>query len=567
MPKVSILLTSYNHEKYIAKAIESALNQTFTDFELFIVDDCSSDSSWEIIKSYNDPRITAVRNEKNIRNMIYNNLHRFSGEYVAIHHSDDVWESDKLQKQVDYMDAHPGTLACFTHVQFIDENSVNYTPPESHPYYKIFDQPNRTSFEWLRFFMEKGNALCHPSILIRKEAYKKFNLLSCGLFQIPDFLMWIRVCLVGEIHILQEKLTKFRLHVTSEGNVSGDKLSTRIRDAAEVFLICNDYFNIIDKGLFYNVFPEYVPQNVVPDFVLARELIETGYQPKQLCGLNRIFKLINIPDTAQKIKELHNYTYKDFTEDTKKYDVFSIEKHVSFLTSTLFFDKGDGFNVTNSLSESVYVRASGAFQIKFTLPEQTEVQALRFDPDENRYWDISIDSVVINGIRQQATALNSISKTDEYDSFLTVDPRYSLTAPSHVKEVEIAGKIRPTSCSSDELFYENKHLNEENINLKTYVDDLTQHCDGLIQQRDDLTQQRDGLTQHCDNLTRYRDELIQHRDNLIQQRDDLTQQRDNLTQQRDALVRNYNAIINSTSWKITKPLRAMMRLIRRLIRG
>ena len=63
MPKVSVILTSFNHAKYICEAIESTLNQTFTDFELIILDDCSSDNSWDLINQYTDPRIKAFRSE------------------------------------------------------------------------------------------------------------------------------------------------------------------------------------------------------------------------------------------------------------------------------------------------------------------------------------------------------------------------------------------------------------------------------------------------------------------------------------------------------------------------
>ena len=63
MPKVSVILTSYNHERYIREAIESTLKQTFTDFELIIWDDASIDASWEIISSYKDSRIHAFRND------------------------------------------------------------------------------------------------------------------------------------------------------------------------------------------------------------------------------------------------------------------------------------------------------------------------------------------------------------------------------------------------------------------------------------------------------------------------------------------------------------------------
>ena len=65
MPTISVILTSFNHAKYICEAIESTLNQTFTDFELIILDDCSFDNSWDLINQYSDPRIKAFRNEVN----------------------------------------------------------------------------------------------------------------------------------------------------------------------------------------------------------------------------------------------------------------------------------------------------------------------------------------------------------------------------------------------------------------------------------------------------------------------------------------------------------------------
>ena len=92
MPKISILLTSYNHEKYLRKSIDSILNQTFKDFELIIVDDCSTDNSYGIIESYNDERIIKVRHDVNIGYCMTKELvSSFKSEYFAIAHSDDVW--------------------------------------------------------------------------------------------------------------------------------------------------------------------------------------------------------------------------------------------------------------------------------------------------------------------------------------------------------------------------------------------------------------------------------------------------------------------------------------------
>ena len=108
-PLVSVILTSFNHEKYLREAIDSVLNQTFTDFELIIWDDASSDNSWDVINEYTDHRIKAFRNEARKRAIwgINKAISEVAiGKYIAIHHSDDAWETEKLGKQVAFLEAH-----------------------------------------------------------------------------------------------------------------------------------------------------------------------------------------------------------------------------------------------------------------------------------------------------------------------------------------------------------------------------------------------------------------------------------------------------------------------------
>ena len=127
MPKVTVILTSFNHEKYIREAIDSVLNQTFTDFELIILDDGSSDNSWHLINQYSDSRIKACCSLVNVGGVVGVNKaisEQATGKYIAIHHSDDIWELDKLEKQVVYLEAHSEIGAVFTWVQIIDEHGV-----------------------------------------------------------------------------------------------------------------------------------------------------------------------------------------------------------------------------------------------------------------------------------------------------------------------------------------------------------------------------------------------------------------------------------------------------------
>ena len=152
-PKISVRIPAYNHEKYIRECLDSVLNQTFQNFEIVITDDGSTDRTADIIREYNDPRIKLVvfENNQGSASAIANALQRASGEYVANICSDDMWELDKLEKQVYFLENNPDIDAVFTRVQLIDEDSNPFVD-EKNIYFHVFEEPNRTRDEWLRLF-------------------------------------------------------------------------------------------------------------------------------------------------------------------------------------------------------------------------------------------------------------------------------------------------------------------------------------------------------------------------------------------------------------------------------
>lgn len=328
MPKVSVILSSYNHAKFICESIENTLNQTFTDFELIIWDDGSSDDSWELINQYSDPRIKAFRNEVNIGGVFGVNKAIFEialGEYIAIHHSDDVWELDKLQKQVDFLAASPNIGAVFTNTQPIDERGAPLSD-QSHKYYKVFNQPNRSRYEWLRHFFFHGNALCHPSILIRKRCYEDCGLYLDSLAQLTDFDMWVRLCLKYDIHVLPERLVRFRVR-DDEANASGNRPDVRIRDRSEFHYILKHFLHISTFEELVSIFPEaekyYRPNGCEPRFVFAMiALGDTSLPWAKMLGIETLFDLFADLDTKKRIKSLYQFDYRDFTALTGKYDLF-----------------------------------------------------------------------------------------------------------------------------------------------------------------------------------------------------------------------------------------------------
>ncbi len=332
MPKVSIYLSSYNHARYLAAAIQSVLDQTFTDFELFIWDDASTDDSWSIIQGFADPRIRPYRNpanrndKENLRKVI---RELAAGEYIAIHHSDGLWAPTKLQQQVDFLDANPGFGAVFTRAQVIDENGRPFQDRSS-PYFSVFEQPNRTRYEWLHFFFYSGNALCHPSVLIRKQCFEDCGLYRDGFAQLPDLDMWVRLCLKYQIRLLPQKLVSYRVP-SHRGFVSASRPANRIRFHFEYLQILNHYLAIPNFIELLRIFPEAARYNR-PDgydlgFILAMLALERSPTNPEfaLWALDQLFTAVTDPPRAERIRELYGFGHQDFIRLSAQYDAFNLE--------------------------------------------------------------------------------------------------------------------------------------------------------------------------------------------------------------------------------------------------
>ena len=296
MTTVSVIIPSYNHEKYIGECIQSVLDQTYQDFEIIITDDCSTDQSVKVIESFNDSRIKLFKFQKNQGACVAANnciLHS-KGKYIAMLSSDDVWYSQKLSVQVKYLDKHPEVAVVFGKVEWIDESSNLITNSEF-PYRDVFNVENRTRFEWLRYFFEQGNCLCHPCSLIRRECYSEVGMLNPALASLPDFDLWIRICLKYDIKVLDQKLIGFR-RIAENINASGDNIKNRVRNKYEHRQILNNYLRIKKPDELLLIFPDIVRYGKVEanliHYFLGRMAIDSGWDIKMLWGLDVIYNVL-----------------------------------------------------------------------------------------------------------------------------------------------------------------------------------------------------------------------------------------------------------------------------------
>lgn len=232
-PKVSVILPSYNHAAFVIQAVESVLSQSFSDLELIITDDGSTDQTAAKIRSVADPRI---RCETLPTNHGYSSalnacLARARGELVALHCSDDIFLPGKLERQVTFLDANPGVAAVFGKPSFVDKDGRS-CPRHGHPFDDLFIDGLADRFAWLRLFLLRGNALCHPTALVRRAIYHEVGGYDPLLVQLQDYDFWVRVCGKHEIKVLDEPLISYR--VLGEGlNTSWPSAETTRRAAWE----------------------------------------------------------------------------------------------------------------------------------------------------------------------------------------------------------------------------------------------------------------------------------------------------------------------------------------------
>lgn len=360
-PLISVILPSYNHVNHVSQAIECVLNQTYTDFELLISDDCSTDGTADMIKKYKDDRIKVnffTENQGAAINHKYL-IDRSKGKYIALINSDDIWTLDRLEKQVKFLQENEEYGACFSWSKFVDENNNSIMEDCD-----IFNQPNRTQGQWLAHFYTHGNCICHPSMLIKSEVYKTIGIYNLGLRQLPDFDMWIRLVKNYKIHIIQEPLVLHRRFINIGENTSSPSISNSMRDVMESYNILTRFFDDVNDDIFIDGFKKYFRnKNAATSTELMCErffliLDKKYYMPQieAMAAINFFVEKCNSEDILNVFKKEYNFTIKDFYDISCKVDLlgmmppnmsmegnedFNIDTYVKYnkikVLSTMFF--------------------------------------------------------------------------------------------------------------------------------------------------------------------------------------------------------------------------------------
>lgn len=246
-PKVSVVLTCYNHAEYVGEAIESVLNQTYKNIELIVGDNGSTDNSFEVISRYNDKIKKIVRLEKNDMFACGKLLsYEVTGDLCAIMTSDDYWEPEKISLQVEAFENHPEIIVCFTGAVSCDDE-LNIIPGE-----KSFDMTNMDRYSRFVSLLENGNCLAYPSSMLKYDGYMDIiKNYKRGYRQLGDLFLWLNLTQKGDFYIVPQILFKFRNHLKGKNrNESATSPETVSRHCEEWTDIVHYIIENVDDSYF-----------------------------------------------------------------------------------------------------------------------------------------------------------------------------------------------------------------------------------------------------------------------------------------------------------------------------
>lgn len=221
---MSIIMPSWNTERFIAESIQSVIDQTYKKWELLIVDDCSTDNTDEIVASFQDDRIRYFKNEKNSGAALTRNraMREAQGEWIAFLDSDDLWAPKKLERQLKFMKKNNLVFSYHDYVK-IDENSNPLNIYVSGPRVVTKHKMYNYGYPGCLTFIYSAKAMG----LIQIKDIKKNN----------DYAILLKLCKRANCVLLKENLAQYRIRKKS---ISHDKLSKKLKSHYDLFHFCDE---------------------------------------------------------------------------------------------------------------------------------------------------------------------------------------------------------------------------------------------------------------------------------------------------------------------------------------
>lgn len=310
-PKISILAPSFNHERFVGAFIQSVLDQTFADFELIIVDDCSSDDNVKKILEFKDERIKLVRHSFNqgINASLNTAFEHSSGELVIFMASDDMFLPNALECIYETF-MQKDCVALYNSLIQVDINGNTKG--------KIIIQTPTSREQILHKIFMEANCLPSPGLTLKRKTFEEILYpLDNAMCNKQDIQMHIKILLNGEIYIMQEALIFYRFDERTS-NISWVNSITKKRANLEKYFVMDTFLQIKDIALLQKIFSYEIEQTKIQPFqesieyFLGRMAMLSLDRVRQKWGYHKIMSAYNTEEKAQNLKSLYGFEFKDY---------------------------------------------------------------------------------------------------------------------------------------------------------------------------------------------------------------------------------------------------------------
>ncbi len=253
MPNVSVIVPNFNHSSFLRLRIESILNQTYQDFEIILLDDCSTDSSKELIEQYRIyPKVShIIYNEQNSGSPFKQwnkGIALAKGSYIWIAESDDYCEPDFLASLVPLLDTHPAVGLAYSLSQDINENNVIVTAKgwwmeDIDPVKWTQDHIQNGKQACQKYFIQKNIIPNASAVVFKKNVFKKVDISIESMTMCGDWYCWIQMLLHSDYAYVAQPLNYQRKHSHTTRNVNSiEKRKRKINEELKIYYLLKKNF-------------------------------------------------------------------------------------------------------------------------------------------------------------------------------------------------------------------------------------------------------------------------------------------------------------------------------------
>ncbi|MDY2584406.1 glycosyltransferase family 2 protein [Helicobacter sp.] len=312
MPQISILAPTFNHEKYIGRFIESTLNQGFNDFEVLIVDDCSSDNTTKEILKYKDKRIKLIKHDFNrgVNAALNAAFKRSKSDILLFCAGDDSFELDALEM---VYNAHQKNdyAALYTPLIPVDEN--NNVIEELMDGYVNMQNRSKSEFIYYTFLM--WNCLTSPGMSMKRQYAKVIFPLPASMVNFQDYQMHIRLMKLGEIGVLDKRIVRYKVPMQNGSQLSSPSQITGMREMLETHALLDEFLTYDDIPLLEATFAKEIAQTGVKPYVdtlpffWGAMALCSQHQIRKIWGYHKIMQFYNQKGAQEILHKRYAFTF------------------------------------------------------------------------------------------------------------------------------------------------------------------------------------------------------------------------------------------------------------------